>query len=225
MEGLSQTSLLEEVTRIRNDIRNGVDVPSKKILKECEAIELKLYKDELSQKTLVKLNYRMVRLSIRYKNASETDFTNLLVGSVYIFMFYGLALIVFRYLALFSNDSLSRDFFSFLCFAMIGVAGAMLNLFTKGIGGKRDFGFRLLIAILFPVIFMNLFKIEGDKIVGIIAVNFIMFTCGFSSEFILSFLNKIVETAKKVINADGKEDIREKGLEVNGQTEVISNER
>ncbi|QWU17413.1 hypothetical protein SAMN04487895_104200 [Paenibacillus sophorae] len=213
MEKLSQMGLLEQITRLRNEIQDG-DSSYRKLLRECEKIEIKLNKDKLNQKGLIKLNYRLIKLRIRHKNYSDTEFTNLVVGSTYIFMIYGLGLIVFRYIALYSKDPLTNDFFSFLCFTMVGVAGALLNLFTKGIGGERDFSFRMLITILFPVVFMNLFKINGNQIVGILAVNIIMFTCGFSSEFILSFLNKIVEIAKKVINVEGASSKKELDVEI-----------
>jgi hypothetical protein len=198
--GLSKEELLAEVIEIRRQIEADLSIPIK-YLEKALKIEDKLLQKELKMGALVKYKIRIAKLNRDVHNFPSRSETNILVSGFYVIVAFGVALILLKG----SSGHLDRTFESllnFIIFVYAGVVGSFAYIFSKGMELTDNFIFRALMGVLFPVIFICLFNIKGDSVVGVSKLNILMFVGGYSSEFILLFLNKVVNIAKKIINSD-----------------------
>ncbi|MDU0331168.1 hypothetical protein RW092_13320 [Paenibacillus sp. 3LSP] len=69
----------------------------------------------------------------------------------------------------------------------------------------NSFELRALLALIFPIIFLNICKIENEQITGVYLVNLIIFIGGYNTEVIFGVLNKLVDMAKKAVNIPDKD--------------------
>lgn len=76
-----------------------------------------------------------------------------------------------------------------------GILGAITYLYVKGVKETSDFTYRMTLSVIFLIVFINIFIIEGEKIFGIRISNLIVFVGGYSANFVFNLFNKFVEKA------------------------------
>jgi len=103
-------------------------------------------------------------------------------------------------------ETFFTKYFGMFLFMLIGVIGAISKLLLDEYKTGKDKTDQILLGFLFPVVFVNLFSYNEGQIQGVIIVNLLIFVCGFSVEFILLFLNRLIDIAKKTFNLEEKED-------------------
>ncbi|MBY9080963.1 hypothetical protein [Paenibacillus sp. CGMCC 1.18879] len=205
---LTKECLIDDIVNLRIRIENDNRLLTK-YLKECQKIERKLLKRDYRPDKLVNFKYEIIRLNKKINNTEEADKIKFSNTSIFLIMFYGIAILLYKRiestgLDLKFDDFFTHDFANFVVFSLIGMLGALARMYSKGVNGEDDLRFRLLMSIIFPVVFVCLFVYNGDSITGFSKINIIMFAGGFSTEFVLGILDKIMEIAKKAINIDGK---------------------
>ncbi|WP_339316850.1 hypothetical protein [Paenibacillus sp. FSL R10-2734] len=215
MTQLTQQMLIEEIERIRGKyLTSNSELPSS-LTKRCKKIEKRLILKEPSLSQLVDIKYEIIVLEKKLVNHPEKNEEKILQRGIWGIVILG----VFSILIANLTEDLSKlnqpflfSVYQFLYFAFIALFGTFSYMFSKALALKNEyesFNIRFLLVFLFPIVFISLVKIEDDTIVGISKINAIIFAAGYSSEFIFAFFTKIVDTAKKVINAEEKVSIVE----------------
>ncbi|MGG3508430.1 hypothetical protein ABES58_23590 [Paenibacillus lautus] len=200
---INQEMLIEEVVRLRTNIENGVSHFNRKALKRCEKIEQQLNLNELDPKSLIKIKYKLLKIK-KFIDSGKTKEKNIVViYSIYIIVCFELLLIFYKFAA--PVNSVFYNIFFFLSLAILGYLGALTHLYTKGFKATDAFEFRALLALIFPIMFLNIFRIENEQIVGVHIVNLIIFIAGYNAEVLFGVLNKLVDMAKRAVNISDKD--------------------
>lgn len=200
---INQEMLIEEVIRLRTNIENGVSHFNRKALKRCEKIEQQLNLNELDPKSLIKIKYKLLKIK-KFIDSGKTKEKNIVViYSIYIIVCFELLLIFYKFAA--PVNSVFYNIFFFLSLAILGYLGALTHLYTKGFKATDAFEFRALLALIFPIMFLNIFRIENEQIVGVHIVNLIIFIAGYNAEVLFGVLNKLVDMAKRAVNISDKD--------------------
>lgn len=194
----SQEMLIEELVRMRNDIQNGKKKYNEKLLKKTKKIEVQLLSKELSPPSIIKYRYKIIALKEKLNSQDQVEKDGVITKSIYIILAFQVMIIMFKHSA--TPGSTEAEVFKFLSLAIIGCLGVLTHLYTRGFKNTDAFEFRFLLAIIFPVIFLNLFLIDEGKIVGFETMNLIIFIGGYSAEFFFGLLNKMVEIAEATLN-------------------------
>lgn len=217
--------LLQEIIKLRERIITEKK-QNKKVLKKCEEIERYLNNSKLSKDEIVKYKYKIIALdrevdecdssnkngiirAIALAAAITSVLTHLISGSVLKVGSPGWDVFLNKYLGMF-------------LLMFIGVIGAMTKLIIDDYKTGKDRTDQILLAFLFPVVFVNLVSYNEGQIQGVNIVNLIIFVSGFSVEFILLFLNRLVDIAKKTLNLDEKEE-QSKALESSHKKDSLEN--
>ncbi|MEK4881408.1 MULTISPECIES: hypothetical protein [Paenibacillus] len=196
---ITKEKLLVEIRSLRNIIENDVE-SHLKYLKKCGKIEIKLSKNDYKIEKLIHIQYQIIRLKkevMGFENNKDYKAASYIGSAI---LFYGVITVGYKYGIQASKDYLTLEILSLCSFILIGILGAFARLFSKNLDNSEYT--RLFMAILFPVIFVSLFIYRDDTILGVSTINLIMFAAGYSTEFILGFLNKIMEIAHKVIGTN-----------------------
>ncbi|OKP91347.1 hypothetical protein [Paenibacillus sp. P32E] len=210
MTHLTQQMLVEEIERIRGTyLTSNSELPSS-LTKRCKKLEKRLILKEPSLSQLVDIKYDLIELEKNLVNRPGKNEDKTLQRGIWAIVVLG----VFSILIANLTEDLSKlnqpflyGVYQYLYFAFIALFGTFSYMFSKVLALKNDyesFNIRFLLVFLFPIVFISLVKIEGDTIVGFSKINSIIFAAGYSSEFIFAFFTKIVDTSKKVINAEEK---------------------
>ncbi|WP_405175579.1 hypothetical protein MHI27_03435 [Paenibacillus sp. FSL H8-0261] len=202
MSNLTKEKLIEDVLQLKILLEDE-STYSKKYIKECEKIEIKLIKKKISVRKLIRIQYEIIKLKKQIKNFEQEKDNRAFYFSAYGILFYGVVTIFYRSGVHFNSDIgwlnfISEDIFNLFSYVLIGMIGAISRVFSRALDKNEEV--RLLMAILFPVVFMSLFLYKDDEIIGISKINILMFAAGYSTEFIMGVLNKIMDFANKVLN-------------------------
>ncbi|MEK5374184.1 hypothetical protein [Paenibacillus sp. FSL P2-0173] len=205
MSHLSQDDLLSQIKEIRIELEKK-EFNVEGFLVECRDIEEVLIENSLSTSILLSKQYEIVDLRrkiVKRINKGKKVFIYSWIGLIFLYGF------MITLLNLLNHDTrlLNNLPIKFILFITVGAIGGMtytlISEFNKNINTAFDTSYRNLLAIMFPVIFICVFKYNNDGLEGINGLNFLFFVCGFSTEFLLSFLNKLVIAAKSMFNFNG----------------------
>ncbi|GAS82360.1 hypothetical protein [Paenibacillus amylolyticus] len=201
--------LLNEIIKIRERMIKEKK-RDEKLLKKCEEIERYLNNSRLSKDEIVKYKYKIIVLE---KEIDEYE-TSIKKRFIWMIAIIGAFTTVLNHVI--SGGVLKLDspgweefftkYFGMFLFMLIGIIGAMTKLLLDEYKTGKDRTDQMLLGFLFPVVFVNLFSYNEGQIQGVIIVNLLIFVCGFSVEFILLFLNRLIDIAKKTFNLEEKED-------------------
>lgn len=202
MNNTDQSLLREEVYRIRERIVK--EKKGKSLLKKCEEIEQFFTHNELSQDQIVKYRYKLINLEWLVNEFESTRIYKARKAWVFLISLYAGLTIALSYMI--SLKSLPGMFtpVSLITFMVIGVIGTMTKYLLGEYKLRKTVADQFLLAFLFPVIFVNVFTYNDNEIQGVAFINLLMFVCGFSVEFLLLFLNRILDIAKKTFNLEGE---------------------
>lgn len=219
MTQLTQAILIEEVERLREKYLTSNPEYSPKLAKKCKKLEKRLLLKESSLAQMVDIKYELIALEKDLVSHPEKNEEKILKRGMWAIVVLG-SLSIFMTKTAENLSKLEQPFlyssYQVFSFVFIAFFGTTAYFFSKALVSKGDYesiNIRFLLAFLFPFIFISLVKFEDDAIVGISKIHSIIFAAGYSSEFIFALFTKIVDTAKKVINADEKgrvEDSRDK---------------
>ncbi|MDH6374900.1 hypothetical protein M2444_006764 [Paenibacillus sp. PastF-3] len=229
LSNLTKEKIIEDVVRLRILLEDE-STYSKKHFKECEKIEIKLTKQKISVRKLIRIQYEIIQLKKKIKSFEQEKDNRAFYFSAYGILFYGLVTIFYRTGLHFQSDIgwldfLSENILNLCSYVLIGIIGALSRVFSKALDKNEDV--RLLMAILFPVVFMSLFLYNGDEILGISKINVLMFAAGYSTEFIMGVLNKIMDSANKILNLPDNSEGNNTQINIEksiGKTELIADE-
>ncbi|WP_145148434.1 hypothetical protein [Paenibacillus xylanexedens] len=203
------TLLLNEIIMVRERMIKEKK-RDEKLLRKCEEIERYLNNNGLSKDEIVKYKYKIISLD---KEVDQYD-SNKKKSLIWMIAITGAITSVLTHLisgGVLKVDSPGWDVFftkylGMFLLMFIGVIGAMTKLLIDEYKTGKDRTDQILLGFLFPVVFVNLFSYNEGQIQGVIIVNLLIFVCGFSVEFILLFLNRLIDIAKKTFNLEEKED-------------------
>lgn len=203
MEYVDQHSLKEEVIRIRHklELEEKGDVL---LLNKCRKIETILVVKELTAKQLIKYQYKIITLKFKVNELEEKRWSKMKKTWVILLFLYALNTCLLLYLKHMEQPPGIIELISMLSFMTIAVLGTMTSHLLEEFKKKRTVVDQMLLAIIIPIIFINIFVFKEDEIEGVAVLNLVMFACGFSVEFLLLLLNKLIDSAKNTFNV-GKE--------------------
>lgn len=199
----TQDMLIEEIIQIRTEIENGVKPYNLKAIRRCEKIERELNSKEFDARSLIKEKYKILKIKKIIDSAEKRQNNKIITLSIYLILGFELMLIFYKFASP-ANNFLYNLFF-FMSLAVLGYLGALTHLYTKVFRATNSFELRALLALIFPIIFLNICKIENEQITGVYLVNLIIFIGGYNTEVIFGVLNKLVDMAKKAVNIPDKD--------------------
>ncbi|WP_318627286.1 hypothetical protein [Paenibacillus polymyxa] len=224
MAHLAQGNLLDQIKEVRHELENA-DIKVKKHLKKCFSIEKSLLQEGISNYDLLKIQYKIIKLKREFKDTGGEQKKKLINTWTVLIFVYGITICVLSYLNL--NKEVLGGFaltYAFLLLISIGALGGMTHLliqqFNKSNNSRYGTSFRALLGIVFPVIFISIFNFDGGEIISVNFIYLVIFVGGFSTEFLLLFLNKLVESAKKTIGI-GKDKEKELILKIDKLQEEL----
>ncbi|MNW46832.1 hypothetical protein D3C74_241450 [compost metagenome] len=191
---LTQDSLVNEIVRIRGLIESNDGPDSKKLMKRCRQLEINLVSKEYSNlKALVNFKYKLIKLEKDIQNNREVQLERNSQILIHILWFIEIMLL---FIFSFIEDQGIKNMF---LLTFMGLLGAVTYIYVKGIKKSDNFIFRISLAVVFPIIFMNIFHIEDGRISELVPNNLIAFIGGYSAEFVFLLLNKLVDKAMEVM--------------------------
>ncbi|MCV9947785.1 hypothetical protein [Paenibacillus sp. BT-177] len=216
MADLSQEDLLGQIKEIRLELEKK----EKKVtcyLRRSYKIEKMLIQDGLNPENLLKLQYKIIKLKRAFNDTDGHKKRVLIYSLIGLIFLYGFVAAGLNHVPIQPNKSqaikineLTGVLINLLLFITVGAIGgitySLVNEFYKHYKTVYDAAFRMLLAIMFPVVFICLFKFDQNGIASVYALNMLFFACGFSTEFLLLLFNKIVNTAKKAVGIDPEKD-------------------
>ncbi|MFJ2043892.1 hypothetical protein ACIOBL_09825 [Paenibacillus taichungensis] len=197
-----QITLYEEIIRLRK--RAHEEKKSEKLLKKCRYLERILVTKELNPDQLIKYQYKILSLSRAIDQYEYKVSMNVKYTWVIIIVMYGLLTIAsFKFQSTSEDSAAYTKGVQLLSFMIIVVIGAMANYLINEYKNNKHFVNHVLLAFLFPIIFVNIVDFSENEIKGILVLNGVMFLCGFSIQIFLLVLNRVLEMVKQVFNLEG----------------------
>ncbi|MEK3788734.1 hypothetical protein [Paenibacillus sp. FSL K6-1230] len=202
MSHISRDGLTLKVIEIRTNLESKEENINK-YLRKCSKIESKLMQEDISPQELLKLQYKIIHLERRINDTDGSYGRRLIKTFILLVFLYGITVLGLKNV---NSDLINSEFINLLLFMTIGAIGAITYILVGMYNKTGNEGYRMVLAILFPVVFICIFNYNTDGILGFQGINFIFFVCGFSTNVFLLFLNKVVDTAKDALGIDKTEN-------------------
>lgn len=203
----NQEILVEEITQLRNIIEKGERNYSGRFIRECRNIELALVSKEHCPKSLVNIKYKIIKLKKKIDSYNEHKINK--NSSILVYLIWGLEILLLIFKSSPPKSNFDYNIQNMFALIFLGILGATTYIYIKGTKETETFIYRMALSAIFPIIFLNIFTIKENSISGIMIINLIVFIGGYSSEFIFSVLNKLVEKAMEVTGLTAPKGINE----------------
>ena len=192
MSNISRNDLILQVEELRGVIEEK-NVKVNSCIKKCYKIERKLLEEKISTNGLLKIQYEIIQLKRKVNDTDGKNGKKLIQMMLTLIMLFGLIVLGLEHN---KSEILFPGFAEFILFITLGAIGAITYILVEIYNNTGDIEYRMMLAILFPVVFISVFNYNSDGITGFQGINFLFFVCGFSTNVFLLLLNKMVNTAK-----------------------------
>lgn len=182
--------LKERLTRVIKYLDLYAGKKDQDLLEECMEFEKRFFDiDETNSNELIEIKYQLLTFEKKSKERLESRLTRT-------FMVLIIVLMVYAAIYLIINDLSWAEYISLV---VLGIVGSFLYLLVN-LMSKSDFiGLRMTIAVIMPLVMISLIIDNGSGIAFTSNAKLLSFLFGFSSELLLTFLNKLAQKAKKII--------------------------